>query len=59
MMTTEQIKKQLKDKNLRRVAMSADVSYITLWRLCSGNGNPSAAFVEKLSEYLEGLEGQK
>lgn len=54
MMTTEQIKKQLKDKNLRRVAMSADVSYITLWRLCMRDGNPSAAFVEKLSAYLEG-----
>ncbi len=53
MMTLEEIKNQLQDANLKRVAERAGVHYNALYRLMNGNTNPSYETVKKLSDYLE------
>lgn len=54
MMTIEQIRESLSDRNLRVVADRAGISYQTVWRIATDNTeNPSHESVRKLSNYLK------
>ena len=54
MATPELILQKLKDRNLRIVAVDADVSYAALTRFAKGKTpNPTSAFIEKLKVYFE------
>lgn len=53
-MTLDQIRKQLKDRNLAAVAQGAGVSYPRLVRLANGKTkNPSFLMVNRVVAYLE------
>jgi hypothetical protein len=55
MMTLEEVQKALHDRNLSRVAGSADMAYDTVWRIASGKQKQvSYESIKKLSDYLEG-----
>jgi transcriptional regulator with XRE-family HTH domain len=53
MLTMQEIKTKLEDRNLRVIAERTGVSYQTLWRLTKNGSTPSASTTEKISEYLE------
>lgn len=49
----ELIKQQLKDRNLKAVALGADVSSGALYKLMDGStSNPSYDLISKLKKYL-------
>lgn len=52
MLTVEQIKKRLKDANLRKVAESAGVHPATLYRFMNDDSKPLYDTVKALSDYL-------
>lgn len=52
MMTTEQIKKRLRDANLKRVAENAGVHPATVYRFMQEDSNPLYETVKALSDYL-------
>lgn len=53
MLTIEEIRLLVEDRNIKAVAAKAGVEYITAWRICRGDpGNVSYAAVKKLSDYL-------
>lgn len=52
MMTLEQIKEKLKDRNLSAVADAAGVHRNAIYRLVNGQSNPSYETVRRLAEYL-------
>jgi len=54
MLTLEQVRKSLYDRNLRKVAEATGLSYDTVWRVASGRA-PQVSYetVQILSEYLE------
>ena len=54
MLTVEEIKIMLKDRNLAKVARAIGCSRATLSGYLRGEFNPSAEMLAKLSEYLEG-----
>ena len=51
MLTPEQIRQQLQDANLRKVAERADVKYMALWRPMKG-ASPKYGLVKAISDYL-------
>ncbi|WVH13954.1 hypothetical protein CASP1_00031 [Alcaligenes phage CASP1] len=53
MITLDEIKRQLKDMNLRAVSRGAGVHYNALYRLVNGDTNPSYETVHKIVSYLE------
>ena len=53
MITLDEIRKRLEDRNLTVISERTGVSYQTLWRITKTNSTPSVATAEKLSEYLE------
>ena len=54
MLTPEQIKDKLRDRNIREVARHVSVSYHYIVRLKNGTqSNPSWNVVKELSDYLE------
>lgn len=53
MITLDEIKRQLKDMNLRAVSRGAGVHYNALYRLVNGETNPSYETVHKIVSYLE------
>lgn len=53
MLTLEQIIKRLADRNLHKVAEGADIHRQTLYRIASGQTQPSYETLRKLSDYLE------
>jgi len=53
MITLNEIRKRLEDRNLTVISERTGVSYQTLWRITKTNSVPSAATAEKLSNYLE------
>jgi len=58
-MTLEQIKEQLKDSNLRRVAEACDLHYNVLTRLMRGDTDPRYSTVVTLITYLKARENGK
>ena len=53
MMTLEQIKRELRDRNLAEVARRIGMTRQQLWLIATGiNGNPTTKTVERISEYL-------
>lgn len=52
MMTLEQIREKLKDRNLSVVADAAGVHRNALYRLMNSRSNPSYETVRRLVEYL-------
>lgn len=53
MMTLEQIRENLKDRNLSAVADATGIHRNAIYRLMSGRANPSYETVRRLVEYLE------
>lgn len=53
MLTIEQIKKQLDDRNLHQVAERIGVHRHTVYRIVNGTTVPSYDTLKKLSDYLE------
>lgn len=53
MLTLEQIRDRLADRNLHQVAERAGIHRQTLYRIASGQTQPSYETLRKLSEYLE------
>lgn len=53
MMTPEQIKAELADRNLKKVAEASGVSPATLYRFMSSGARPTYETVKALSDYLE------
>ena len=59
MMTTEQIKQALKDRNLMAVSRASGVAYETVRKVASGSSDDlKFRSVQRLSDYLEGRECQ-
>lgn len=57
MMSLQEIKKALRDRNLSYVAERIGMKRQQLWLIASGqNGNPTIRTIEKISNYLEGVE---
>lgn len=54
MLTLNEIREQLKDRNLMMVANKAGVHYNALYRLMKGGNKPSYETVRKVVSYLEG-----
>ncbi len=54
MMTLEQIREALEDRNLAEVARRTGVSRDTLYRIAAGVGSPSYETLKALSDYLGG-----
>lgn len=55
MLSIEEIRKRLSDRNLSEVARRIGMKRQQLWFIASGkNENPSARTVERISNYLEG-----
>lgn len=54
MLTIEQIREQLADRNLTAVSVACNVNYKTLWRIASGiEDNPTYQILKKLSDYIQ------
>ena len=54
MLTLEEIRERLKDRNLKKVSEHLDMHYATLTRIANGGiTNPTYETVEKISNYLE------
>lgn len=56
MLTLEQVREQLTDRNLKAVAEKAGVHYNAVYRFMNGQSNPSYETVRKLCDYLEGKQ---
>jgi DNA-binding phage protein len=54
MMTPEQIRQALKDRNIQAVAKASGVSAHSIYRLLNKDGKPLYLTIAALSEYLEG-----
>lgn len=59
-MTLQQIRAALRDQNLSAVARDIGMSRQQLWQIVNGvTSNPSAATVQRISEYLESGEDEE
>lgn len=54
MLTLDEIKELLQDRNIQKVANNAGVHPNVLYRIKNGASNPSYETVKKISDYLEG-----
>lgn len=54
-MTLDEIKKRLKESNLKAVATAAGIHHNALYRLMNGGTNPSYETVRKLIDYINSL----
>lgn len=52
MFTAEQIRQQLQDANLKKLAERLDLHYMTIWRFMQGENDPAYSTVKTLSDYL-------
>lgn len=53
MLTLEQVKLRLEDRNLHHVAERVGIHRQTIYRIVNGTTEPSYETLRKLSEYLE------
>ena len=58
MMTPQQVREALKDRNLQKVAEGSGVAAATIYRFMSGTGRPTYETVKGLSDYLESRNDQ-
>ena len=58
MMTLEQVKGALADRNLSEISRRTGITYYKIWRIVQGKGEPSYQVVKALSEYLEGASAR-
>jgi len=56
-MDLDQIKEQLKDSNLRKVAESCGLHYNVVTRLMKGDTDPRYSTVEQLTKYIKERSG--
>jgi len=57
MLTLEQIRRKLKDRNLKKVSENTGISYPAIWNLVNKEQeNTHYKTVKKLSDYLEEKE---
>ena len=57
MLTLSEIKRRLRDLNISEVAREIGMTRQQLWLIANGqNGNPTIRTIEKISNYLEGVE---
>ena len=56
MMTPQQIRDALKDRNIQAVARQSGVSANSIYRLMAKDGKPLWLTVKRLSDYLEGAK---
>ena len=54
MLTSEQVRHLLAERNLREVARESDLHYNIVYRVANGTTRPSYETVKKLSDYLTG-----
>ena len=54
MLTLEQVRDALADRNLSEVARRCGVGYSIVWRIAKGKGGASYETVKALSDYLSG-----
>lgn len=52
MLTLEEIRDELADRNLRAVAANCGIGYNTLRRILAGESDPRVSVIEKLSCYI-------
>ena len=58
MLTLEEIRERLKDRNLKRVAAGSGMVYMTVIRIASGEtADPRYSTLKVLSDYLESKNG--
>jgi DNA-binding phage protein len=55
MLTLDEIKRRLADRNLKVVAGNTKLAPDTIYRLVNGAGAPSYDTVKTLSDYLQGI----
>ncbi len=53
MLTLDQIRERLRDRNIKAVSEKAGVHYNAVYRFMNGQSNPSYETVRKLCDYLE------
>ena len=53
MMTPEQVREALRDRNIQKVAEGSRVAAATIYRFMSGTSRPTYETVKALSDYLE------
>lgn len=53
MLTLDEVKDKLKDRNLMKVSKAAGVHYNCLYRFMRGKSNPSYETVQKLVAHIE------
>lgn len=56
MMTIEQIRDALRDRNLSKVSRASGVSYRVIWRIARGADDAGYNAVKRISDYLEGAD---
>ena len=56
-MTLDEIKKILKDRNLRAVALATGLNPHTLYRLVNGDATPHNATQQLIANYLRATHG--
>lgn len=54
MLTIEEIREKMGDRNIAEVARRLDVTRAWLADIIKGRGKPSYSMLEKISDYLEG-----
>tara|TARA_Y100001951_G_C11128343_1_gene176788 strand:+ start:297 stop:470 length:174 start_codon:yes stop_codon:yes gene_type:complete len=54
MLTIEQVRHLLAERNLREVARASDLHYNIVYRVANGTTRPSYETVKKLSDHLTG-----
>lgn len=59
MMTLQQIKTALRDRNLAYVARAIGVTRQHLWQIANGITSPSVEVLGRISDYLEGRTDDK
>lgn len=54
MLTLEEVKKRLSDRNLKEVSRRTGISYANIYAIATGRReNPTYKVIAKLSDYLE------
>jgi len=60
MLSIDEIREKLSDRNLREVARRCEMSYMTVYNMANGNiENPGYKTIKTLVDYLEGKEDAK
>lgn len=55
MLTLDQVREKLKDRNLKKVAETCGIHYNCIYRFMNGKSNPSYDTVQKLVSHIEAM----